>query len=242
MPQRAGQRSTRGLELGLELDVLRRRANPPQRRLRPRRRRGTTRRPSPWSTGRRRPLPTRRCPSRRPRGTRPARAASSTGGTSAGPTAARRAGSRRRRRAAALLLLHPKRRHAPSHPPGASASRRPRAPSLCASAAGRVAPAGAGRTARSTPIPSPRSRSARAASGGGTRLRPPPDHGPDGRRVAARPRRVEHARRNGEPAVAWTGSSEGSIGRASSFASDTSARRARKARQRNVNERRNQPI
>ena len=103
----------------------------------------------------------------------------------------------RRRGAAALLILHPQPRHAPP-PPGASLLAG-RARQACA----RARPAGWRRRGRVAQPVRPRSHlpahGQRGRGRWGPRLRPPPDHGPDGRRVAARPRRVEHARRSGEP-------------------------------------------
>ena len=116
------------------------------------------------------------------------------------PAAARPSvrGRGRRRHAALLLCPGPKRRRAPRPPGALRFAGRARQPH-CVSAVGGAAP-----TAQRTAVPlhpRPRRPAPRGLGRGrrGHRLRPPPDHGPAGRRVAGRPRRVELARRNGDP-------------------------------------------
>ena len=193
----AGQRSARGLELGVELDVRRRCGSCRRDKFEPRRA-GAGRDAHRRAGQPRRPC--RRHADRARAGRAPARRVASTGGTAAGPPPARPppAAGAVDAHAALLHCPGPKRRSRTS-PPGCAPLRRPRAPILCASAVGGAAPAAADRESPFAPDPTVPAPRGLVRGRRGHRLRPPPDHGPAGRRVAGRPRRVELARRNGDP-------------------------------------------
>ena len=158
--------------------------------------RGWTRRPSPCRTAPPPLPPTRRSRSRRPRTRAPRRVDRRHGSR---PAAAARPSAAGAVDATQLFFTAPVPSGAPHLAPRVR-SASPAARAIPVRERGRRGGAGGPRTA--IPLrPRPHGPAPRGLVRGrrGHRLRPPPDHGPAGRRVAGRPRRVELARRNGDP-------------------------------------------